>query len=274
MKAIVRYDRAADRRDAEGASSGYTAERIATLAERQTEATGRAMFVTGTARSGTTLVEQILVSHSAVGSGGEINRLHFLAREVGGASYAALDRYQQRHGVEGAARLWDHWLAERCPDLGRVVDKSLGTSRFVGLAAALLPQAPLVWLTRDPLDRAWSCFRTFFTDGMAWSFDLEDIAFFFWLEAKLLHTWRDLLGERLLVVPYEGLVADPDGWTRRILSHCGLAEEPQVFAPHETARPITTASAMQVRQPIHRRGVGAAEPYRASLAPFLDAFYA
>jgi hypothetical protein len=155
-----------------------------------------------------------------------------------------------------------------------VIDKSVTTSRYLGLAAALLPEAPVVWLTREPLDRAWSCFRTNFLGGaVPWSYSLADIAHHFRLEDGLLAQWREILGERLLVVPYEELVGEPDGWIRRILAHCSLAEEPKVFAPHENPRRVATASMMQVRRPINREAVGAAEPYREHLAPFIEAYY-
>jgi len=272
MQSLRRYDREADRRNALASVQDYDIGRIREIAERQSEATGRAIFVTGPARSGTTLVEQILTSHSTVGSGGEINRLPLLAREMDGYSYQALVNYVRVKGVAEVAHLWDHLLTERMPAPGRVVDKSLSTTRMIGLAAALLPEAPLIWLTRDPLDRAWSSFRTFFADGLEWSYDLEAIAFFSRLEDALLQRWRDILGDRLLVVPYERLVTEPEAWIRRILAHCGLAEEPQVFAPHEAERLVTTASVMQVRRPINRDGIGPAEPYREFLQPFITAY--
>jgi hypothetical protein len=82
------------------------------------------------------------------------------------------------------------------------------------------------------------------------------------------------LGDRLLVVPYESLIDDPQDWIRRILVHSGLSEEPQVFTPHATKRAVTTASVMQVRRPINREGIGSAAPYRRYLAPFIDTYYA
>ncbi|MBO0750163.1 MAG: sulfotransferase [Porphyrobacter sp.] len=273
MKSLPPYDREADRRDAEESVQGYSAPRIAEIAGKQSEPTSRSIFVTGIGRSGTTLVEQILSCHSAVGHGGEINRLFLLASEIGGHSYSALNRYVGAEGPARAAQLWHHWLDERVPGPGRVVDKTPNTTRHIGLAAALLPEAPLIWLTRDPLDRAWSCFRTFFPASIPWSYDLEDIAFFFRLEDRLLSQWREILGDRLLVVPYESLVAEPDPWIRRILAHCGLPEEPGVFAPHESKRSVTTASVMQVRRPINRDGIGSAEPYREFLKPFIAAYY-
>lgn len=266
------YDRARDRAEALEAVRGYDAKGIAAIAREQREPTGRSIFVTGLPRSGTTLVEQILASHSAVSDGAEINRLRILARDIGTTAYPELSRHVAVHGVASAAELWAHWLDDRFPGPGRVVDKSMDTSRFLGLAAALLPEAPLIWLTRDTLDCAWSCFRTHFLAGVPWSHDLEDIAFHFRIEEYLLAQWRDILGERLLVVPYEELVADSATWTRRILGHCGLEEEPGVFAPHENRRVVTTSSVMQVRQPISRKAVGSAEPYREFLTPFIEAY--
>jgi hypothetical protein len=89
----------------------------------------------------------------------------------------------------------------------------------------------------------------------------------------LLAQWQRTLGDRLLVVPFEELVTEPETWIRRILSHCALCEEPQVFTPHENTRVVTTASAMQVRRPINRDGVGSARPYREYLEPFAAAYY-
>jgi hypothetical protein len=164
-------------------------------------------------------------------------------------------------------------LGERFPLPGRVVDKTTDTSRKLGIAAAVLPEAPLIWLRRDPLDCAWSCFRTGFMAGIRWSNDLGDMAYNFRLEDRLLAQWQQNLGERLLVVPFEALVSEPESWIRGILVHCGLAEERQVFAPHENRRAVATASVMQVRQPINRRGIGSAEPYREFLEPFVRDYF-
>ena len=273
LKPQFGYNRERDRLTAAEAVSGYDAERIGTIARQQSEPTDRGIFVTGLPRSGTTLVEQILTSHSAVSDGAEIYRLGLLVKDIGGLSYPALRNYVDQGNAPEAARLWRHWLDQRFPAPGRVVDKTLNTSRLLGLAAALLPEAPLIWLTRDPLDCAWSCFRSRFAGEAGWSYDLEDIAFHFRLEDELLARWSEILGERLLVVPFEALASDPAPWIGRILAHCGLPEEPQAFAPHENDRAVTTSSAMQVRQPINRAGIGSAEPYREFLAPFVDAYY-
>lgn len=273
-RAHHRYDRELDRANSAEAMRGYSCERIEAVARRQDEPTGRSIFVTGLPRSGTTLVTQILTSHSAVSDGAEINLLRLLRQDCGGMDYPAIERHVSANGAASIAHLWNHLLQERFPAPGRVVDKSTDGAYFLGMAAALLPEAPVVWLTRDPLDCAWSCFRTHFFAGLEWSYDLADIAFHFRLVEHLLSQWREILGDRLLIVPFEGLVTEPERWTRRLLAHCGLPEEPAVFAPHENRHPVTTSSVMQVRQPINRQGIGSAEPYRRFLQPFVDAYHA
>jgi hypothetical protein len=272
MKTLAPYSRQADRRNAEEAVRGYRPEGVGILSSPHPASSRETIFVTGLPRSGTTLVEQILVSHSEVSDGAELNRLLLLSQEVGGHSGEAVSAYVKAGGGADAARLWRHWMDERFPRPGIVVDKSLTTTRLLGVAAALLPEARLVWVTRDPLDCAWSCFRTFLSGYMPWTHDLEDMAHHFRVEDELLARWQETLGERLLVVPYESLASEPGTWIPKLLAHCGLAVEKGVFEPHETTRVVTTSSALQVRRPISNAAIGSAEPYREFLGPFIESY--
>ncbi len=269
------YGAAGDAAKAHEAASGFLAGFIERLNDQVGIDTSRPIFVTGLPRSGTTLVEHILASHSAVADGGELNIVQHVAVAAGGVSGGDIDRYLAGGGtMDALAELYLHLLAERMGKTGRIVDKTIDASRCLGLIASALPDAPLIWMRRDPLDCAWSCFRTFFIHGVAWSYDLADIARHFMLEDALLAFWQDRLGDRLLVVPYAELVDAPELWTRRLLDHCGLAEEAGTFESHRSDRVVATASALQVRRPINRDGLNVAAPYRSHLQPFIDAYRA
>lgn len=268
VRSRVQYDARADAAAAEQAMSELP------QAPNATDDTSRTIFVFGLPRSGTTLVEQILASHSAVADGGEAGLFDHVVRRIGGLSAAHLDRALATIGRDPLVGLYQNLVSERFGSAGRIVDKSLNMSRFAGLVAALLPDAPLIWVRRNALDGAWSCFRTWFTQGLTWSWDLADIARHFATEARLLAHWQRTLGDRLLVVDYEALVEQPEATISTVLAHCGLAPEAGVFTPHRTQRSVATASVSQVRQPINRSAVGAAEPYRRHLQPFIDTYQA
>jgi tetratricopeptide (TPR) repeat protein len=267
------YSRRGNTALAEAAMTGVPEGWVERHAAQRRRDTSRPIFVTGLPRSGTTLVEQILASHSAVSDGAELNLVQQLALQVGGVSGDALEAYLTRGGhIDDVAALYLHLLTQRCGSGGRVVDKTVDASRYLGLVAAALPDAPLIWLRRDPMDNAWSCLRTFFIHGVGWSYDLADIAHHFRLEDRLLAFWQERLGPRLLVVPYAELVTAPEPWTRRLLAHCGLADEPGPYRPHATDRVVLTASAMQVRQPIHAGALGTADAIRTQMQPFVEAY--
>lgn len=267
------YDPAAERRRVEQVAQGYDRAFIDRVATTVTIDTSRPIIVTGNPRSGTTLVEHILASHSAVADGGELDVMRVVGQEIGGPLEADLSHYLERSPADTLASLYLHLLDERFDEPGRIVDKRLFASRSLGVIAAILPQAPIIWMRRAPLDCAWSCFRTYFNQSSPWSHDLRTIAQHFRLEDMLLEKWQDVLGAKLLVVPYEELVEAPAVWTKRLLDHCGLAEEPGVFSPHRTDRAVMTASVAQVREPINKKGIGVAEPYREFMTPFIDAYY-
>lgn len=284
--ALIRPERAFDARADHAAArslvDGLSREWLDAVALPDGGPTGAAtgpIFVTGLPRSGTTLVEQMLASHSTVAGGGELNLLDLATAPVGRADAGAVRRRFAEH--PDPARAWGdvapayrHLIAQRWPGGGRAVDKSLNTSRYAGVVRLAMPDARLVWMRRDPLDTAWSCFRTFFARGLGWSFALEDIGRHFAAEDLLFEHWRGVLGDRILVVPYADLVTDTAAWLPRIAAHVGLAVEQAMFDFHRSERAVATASVAQVRRPIYRSALGSAAPYAARLAPFTAAYAA
>ncbi|MCM8730987.1 tetratricopeptide repeat-containing sulfotransferase family protein [Hephaestia sp. GCM10023244] len=233
---------------------------------------GRPIFVTGLPRSGTTLVEQILTAHSLVDGGEELNLFRHLIAEIGGDHTKAVARMTPEKS-DGLVRLYEHLMAQRFPGQGRVIDKSLLASRYMGLLTGLFPSAPIIWLRRDPLDNAWSMFRTYFRTGLGWTFDLKKIAAQMRLEDALFVHWVRLRPHQILRVDYAELVTAPEQVIPRIVAHCGLNLEAAQLEPHRSVRPVVTASAAQVRQPINETGLGVADPYRHHLQPFIDAYF-
>lgn len=233
---------------------------------------GDAIFVSGLPRSGTTLVEQVLTSHSDVRAGSEARIGRIVARELGSNGLVDLKAYAARHGTQGIGALYLR-LARQRFGAGRFVDKSLNLARMAGVYSAALPQAPMIWLDRDPLDVAWSNYRTWFARGADWSLSLPDMASHMALEERLAAHWRTVTDGRFRRLSYADLVTEPEATIGLIADHCGLIPQDAMFSPHETARAVTSASFVQVRRPINREGLGSAQPYARHLAPLLEALH-
>ncbi|NCP18562.1 MAG: sulfotransferase [Erythrobacter sp.] len=268
----VRYDPQDNLASAKIASS-WTAAAIARHAGDPQPPERQPIFLTGLARSGTTLVEQILSAHSGVDGGGELGLALQIEATVDGFAPQDFDRYRAAGGsMDDLRALYLRLVGERIAGSGRFVDKSLNQSRSIGPLSALFPDAPIVWMRRDPHDNAWSIYRSWLANNVVsgWSFD--HIAHHMRIEDGLLDHWRAQLGDRLLVVSYTDLVEHPDEWVERITRHCGLEPEAGQMDFHKSDRAVSTASFLQVREPINRRGIGVSRPYREYMNDF-DAAY-
>lgn len=269
------YQQSIDDRETAESVDGWTSSVVAELNAALNCSSGRPIIVTGSPRSGTTLVEHILTSHSAVVGGEEIGRFPLVAQDIGGTSALVFKKWLSSGNVmESAVSSYLHILDERFGTRGQhIVDKTPEASRYLGTFAALFPESPIIWMRRNPLDCAWSCFKTYFAQGVSWSYSLNSIGYHFRLENELMDRWSQILGDRLLIVDYQTLVREPDSMIRLILAHCNLAPEEAVFQPHLSARPVVTSSVAQVRQPINTKGIGSADPYKQYLGAFIDAYY-
>lgn len=238
---------------------------------------GRSLFVTGLPRSGTTLTEQILIGHSAVAAGAEVNLFAPALIPILGSGFDKALAYQQRfRGVDPwgeIARDYAHFIGMRFRSPGLVVDKSLGQSLLIGLMLHAMPEARIAWLRRSPEDVALSCFRTYFSTGLDWTCSLHDIADCMRVEDKLFEHWRSTFPDRILAVPYEEVVAAPASWAEQLQRHFGLSIEADIERATKENRPIGTASVGQVREPISTARIGQAKRFEHHLKPFRDRYY-
>lgn len=232
----------------------------------------RPVFIVGMPRSGTTLVEQILASHSEVHGAGELSNLNrimlALMQEKGAASPdllapATIGTLRARYG-DGLQAL----------DVrqGVVTDKMPSNFRWIGFIRLAMPEARIIHVVRDPVATCWSVFKTYFaTGGNGFSYDLDDVAAYYKLYERLMAFWRHAFPGAIYDLDYEALTQDQEGQTRRLLAHCGLKFEDACLRFQETKRAVDTASATQVRQGMYKGSSEAWRAFETQLQPLIAA---
>jgi tetratricopeptide (TPR) repeat protein len=232
------------------------------------------IFVLGLPRSGTTLVDRILSSHSKVVSAGERTDMFAQVKLMGGSRTPWLidaDALERARSID-AARLGRAYAAAARPARSeglRFIDKAPLNVLYAGAIHRALPQARIVCLRRHPMDSCLSIFRQLFALDQPfydYAYDLGDLARHYALFERLVAHWRETLpADRFTEVAYEAMVADQESETRRLLDFCGLGWEDACLAFHENAAPVATASAVQVRQPLYATSVGRWRNYGAGV---------
>lgn len=223
------------------------------------------VFVVGLPRTGTTLVERIIASHSAMTSVGETNIFASLAADgsLGAASQRSFDlRELGRRYVAAVERIYR-------PSGERLVDKTLQNYLYCGVIHAALPLAKIILLRRDPFDAGWAMYKAHFQQGFRFSYDLVELADYCLAYDRLTAHWQNTLpAEAFLEVAYEDVVLGQERESRRIIEFLGLPWEDRVLRFHESRAPSATASAVQVRRPIYASSIGKWRRHELALTPF------
>ena len=240
------------------------------------------IFVIGMPRSGTTLVEQIIASHPVVYGAGELQTFNDVVLTVRGQDgsplpypdfVSALDAGSlQQIGERYVALARELAAKHGRADVERITDKMPSNYYFAGLIHLALPNCKIIHTIRDPVDTCISCFSKLFSAEQNHTYDLGELGRYYKRYECLMAHWRNVLpAGRILDVRYEDVVADVEREARRIIAHCGLPWTDRCLSFHTTDRPVRTASATQVRQPIYSSAVGRWRVYERHLAPLLDA---
>ncbi len=228
------------------------------------------IFVLGLPRSGTTLVDRILSSHSQVTSLGEINDFALCLTRLG--------RVADKHSLlEAAAALNPKALGSLYLDGVATygynspffIDKTPANYLYVGLIAKVLPGAKIVSLKRHPVDSCLAMFRTLFRMGYPFSYDLGDLGRYYIAYDKLMRHWESILPGHIHYVSYEQMIDNQETVSRKLLEYCELPWEDGVLQFERNAAPVATASAAQVRQPIYRDALSRWRLYEKQLAPLI-----
>jgi len=235
---------------------------------------GRPLFVLGLPRSGTTLVDRIVSSHSRVDSLGEHSTLPLAVMKLGGQSLG--DSTDKLDLIRRSAQFDFAELGRRyCEGIEgfgnpteRLIDKTPQNFLYIGLIRLALPGARIIHLRRHPLDVCYAMFKTLFRAGYPFSYSLQETGRYYIAYHRLMAHWRAAVPDAFLDVDYEKLVSDQEGETRRILDYLKLDWEDACLDFHRHRGPAATASAAQVRQPIYSSSVGLWQKYQRQLAPF------
>ncbi|MFZ9127003.1 MAG: sulfotransferase [Steroidobacteraceae bacterium] len=231
----------------------------------------RPVFILGMPRSGSTLLEQMLLSHGEVASGGELKYLKAVIQA---------HLIQDRHTIARAAPGWNQdqfaaaaldyrqRLSRHAEGKALVIDKLPGNFAFAGLIAGLFPDAIIIHTVRQPLAVLWSAYSTHFGDALLYTYDMAVLARYVARYREVMQHWERVLpAGRIIPVAYEQLVLEPERVLRLVVAQMGLDWRPSMLDFHQSGRSVRTASVAQVRQPLHGAAVALWRHYQDFLLP-------
>lgn len=234
------------------------------------------IFIVGLPRSGSTLIEQILASHSMVEGTAELPYIGVVANSLNRHRADGVNYPRAMREVRGEQlrRLGSDYLdlarIHRTEGRPRFIDKMPNNFPAIGFIHLVLPNAKIIDARRYPLDSCLSCYRQLFARGQSFTYDLTDIGEYFLQYQRMMDYWHEALPGRVLTVQYEDLVTGFDDQVQRLLDYCGLPFEDNCVRFWETERPVRTASSEQVRQPIYTKSVHFWRNHERHLAELID----
>ena len=218
------------------------------------------IFIVGLPRSGSTLIEQILSSHSKVEGTMELPNILNMARKLGSGSkdHTSYPEILSTLSKEEIKSLGKQYISETeflRSNLPFFIDKMPNNFSHIGLIHLILPNAKIIDARRNPLDTCFSCYKQLFARGQMFTYDLNEIARYYINYVNLMDHWNEVLPNKVYQVNYEDVVENQEKETRKLLAYCNLTFEEQCLKFYETKRAIKTASSEQVRQPIYKKSV-------------------
>jgi tetratricopeptide (TPR) repeat protein len=235
------------------------------------------IFIVGLPRTGTTLAERIVSSHTQVESVGETQFLQMVLRRESGVSSVenmnpAMVEAVAQKDMDLIARGYLDEVRYRLGDEPMFIDKLPFNFLFLGFIAKAYPNARIIHLGRNPMDACFSMYKQVFTWAYKFSYSLEGLGQYYVAHDRLRNHWREVLKDRLIEVEYESLVTDQEGQTRIMLDKLGLEFEEACLDFDKNKAPSATASSVQVREKVHSRSINKWSRYAQQLQPLREYF--
>jgi len=272
-RSTLKYDITAELASLRAVREAYTAQVMTDGAEGH-DGEG-AIFIVGMPRTGTTLAERMLVQSGRVQSAGELldfgNVLGVAARARMAADAAIPSTAVASLGID-FARLGREYLrgaSEAARGAPLFIDKMPINFLYCGMIHKALPKAKIIHLVRDPLDSCYAVFKTLFFSAYHFSYDLDELADYYIAYHEMIRHWHTVMPGVILDVHYEHLVTEPERESRRLFDWCGLPWQPSVLETSTQKATFATASAAQVREPVHQRSINSASKHREGLQPLI-----
>jgi tetratricopeptide (TPR) repeat protein len=235
-----------------------------------------AIFIVGLPRSGSTLQEQILASHSMIEGTSELPYLGNVATSLNrnradGINYPeAVLQLSNSHFEALGLDYLNYAKMHRTEGMPYFIDKMPNNFSLLGFLHLIMPNAKIIDARRHPLDACLSCYRQLFAKGQAFTYDLQEIGEYYIQYQRIMDYWHEVLPGRILTVQYEELVTDFENQVHRVLEYCKLPWEDSCLTFYETERPVRTPSSEQVRQPIYTKSINHSKKYAEQLEELID----
>ena len=234
------------------------------------------IFILGLPRAGSTLLEQILSSHSMIEGTEELHNIMTIGRRIRTTNDSKnylnnlLDLNKENISSYGNMYIDETRWARK--DNNFFIDKMPNNFPHIGLIKMILPNAKIIDARRNPLDGCFSCFKQYFAKGQHFTYDLDDVARYYKDYLKIMKFWNNYFPDEIHTVCYENVINNPEQEVRLMLKYLGLDFEKSCMDFHKSSRPVKTASSEQVRQPIYKSGMNYWEHYEDDLSTLVKHF--
>ena len=228
------------------------------------------IFILGMPRSGSTLVDQIISSHSQVDGTQELPNIIKIASELNSNNQNNYPEILKKLDELKLTEMGNNYLSETTwarKNAPFFIDKMPNNFIHIGLIKTILPNAKIIDTRRDPMDTCFSCYKQFFARGQLFTYSLEDLGNYYTDYVKAMNHWHNIYGKDIYTVHYDNVINKTEETIRELIDYCNLPFEKECLEFYKSSRPVKTPSAEQVRQPIYKSGLNYWKNYEKHLVP-------